>query len=50
MPDEDALDEDAETDAKTAGLDPIKNETLNILRDLIDLTRTPKAATASAAK
>ena len=50
VPDEDALDEDAETDAKTAGVDPIKNETLNILRDLIDLTRTPKAATASAAK
>ena len=48
--DEDALDEEAEAETKTVGVDPIKDETLNILRDLIDLSRTPKSATASTAK
>ena len=48
--DEDALDEEGEGESKTAGVDAIKNETLNILRDLIDLSRTPKTATASTVK
>ncbi len=47
---EDALDEEAEAEVKTAGGDTIKNETLNILNDLIGLSRAPKAATASAGK
>ena len=48
--DEDALDEESEGEPKTVGVDAIKNETLNILRDLIDLSRTPKTATASTVK
>ena len=48
--DEDALDEEGEGETKTVGVDAIKNETLNILRDLIELSRTPKTATASTAK
>ena len=50
----DATDEDEEADVegdlKAAGRDTIKNETLNILNDLIGLSRAPKPATASAAK
>jgi carboxyl-terminal processing protease len=48
--DEDALDDEGDADAKTAGIDAIKNETLNILGDLIQLSRAPKATTASTAK
>ena len=44
------LDEETEAEVKTAGGDTIKNETLNILNDLIGLSRAPKAATASTAK
>lgn len=45
---EDAEDEEAA--GKVSRYDAIKVETLNILSDLIDLTRNPKTATASAAK
>ena len=48
--DEDAADDEIESETKTVGVDPIKDETLNILRDLIDLTRAPKSATASTGK
>ena len=48
--DEDVVDEESEGETKSAGVDAIKNETLNILRDLIDLSRTPKTATASTVK
>ena len=47
---DDGLDEETEAEVKTAGGDTIKNETLNILNDLIGLSRAPKAATASTAK
>ena len=47
--DGDDVDEDEdELGGKKAGVDPVKAETLNILGDLIDLTRTaPKKETAS---
>ena len=48
--DEDAADDDDEATNKSERLDPIKTETLNILNDLIDLTRNPKTATASTTK
>ncbi len=51
LKDEDeSLEDDAEADAKTAGIDAIKNEALNILGDLIELNRVPKSATASTLK
>jgi carboxyl-terminal processing protease len=46
--DDDADDEEATN--KSNRYDAIKTETLNILNDLIDLTRNPKTATASANK
>jgi len=46
--DDDAADEDSTN--KSERFDPIKSETLNILNDLIDLSRNPKTATASTAK
>jgi carboxyl-terminal processing protease len=48
VPGEDAEDEEATN--KSARYDAIKMETLNILRDLIDLTRSPKTTTASTVK
>jgi carboxyl-terminal processing protease len=39
---------EGESDVKAGGRDAIKNETLNILNDLISLSRTPKPATAAA--
>ena len=47
--DEESADEDEATN-KSERLDPIKTETLNILNDLIDLSRNPKTATASTTK
>ena len=47
--DEDAAEDDESTN-RTERFDPIKIETLNILNDLIDLSRNPKTATASTAK
>ena len=53
-PDANDEDEDAELEAegdlKAAGRDTIKHETLNVLNDLIGLSRAPKPATASTAK
>lgn len=46
--DDDSADEDSTN--KSERVDPIKTETLNILNDLIDLSRNPKTATASTAK
>lgn len=45
---DDAADEDstATTAAKKPAVDPQKTESLNILNDLIDLSRTPKTASA----
>jgi carboxyl-terminal processing protease len=48
--DDDAALDDDEASNKLERLDPIKTETLNILNDLIDLSRNPKTATASTAK
>ena len=47
----DAEDEDGElaADAAAARIDPIRNESINILKDLIELSRTPPA-TASTEK
>ena len=42
--------EDEEATNKSNRYDAVKTETLNILGDLIDLTRNPKTATASTAK
>ena len=47
---DDAPGDEGEGDTKPNGIDPIKNETLNILGDFIELSRNPKAATATAAK
>jgi carboxyl-terminal processing protease len=48
----DAEDEDGELAADEAAskVDPIRNESINILNDLIDLSRNPPPATASAEK
>ena len=50
--DDEEIDEEVEPGTKTARVDAIKNETLNILGDLIELARSPKTppATASTAK
>jgi carboxyl-terminal processing protease len=48
--DESADEEDIEADVKSTGVDAIKNETLNILGDLIELSKGPKTTTASAVK
>jgi len=48
--DDAADDEDAEATNRQERVDPIKTETLNILNDLIDLSRNPKTATASTGK
>jgi len=45
---DDSLDGEGEADPKIAGIDAIKNETLNVLGDLIELTRAPKTAPATA--
>jgi carboxyl-terminal processing protease len=42
--------EEGDGDTKPNGVDPIKNETLNILGDFIELSHNPKAATATASK
>ncbi|MDR3405213.1 MAG: carboxy terminal-processing peptidase [Chthoniobacter sp.] len=47
--DDDAADDDESTN-RMERFDPIKIETLNILNDLIDLSRNPKTATASTTK
>jgi len=47
--DDDAAEDDESTN-RTERFDPIKIETLNILNDLIDLSRNPKTATASTTK
>ncbi|EDY17842.1 carboxyl-terminal protease [Chthoniobacter flavus Ellin428] len=47
--DDNAADDEDGTN-KSERFDPIKSETLNILNDLIDLSRNPKTATASTAK
>ena len=47
---DDATADDGEGETKPNGIDPIKNETLNILGDFIELTHNPKSATASASK
>ena len=45
---DDADEDEDELGGKKAGVDPVKAETLNILGDLIDLTKTgPKKETAS---
>ncbi len=49
-PDDDSGDDDAEATNKSERLDPIKTETLNILGDLIDLSKNPKTSTASTGK
>ncbi|MEP6668186.1 MAG: carboxy terminal-processing peptidase [Chthoniobacter sp.] len=46
---EDAADDEESTN-RLERFDPIKIESLNILNDLIDLSRNPKTATASTAK
>jgi carboxyl-terminal processing protease len=43
-----ALDGEEPGTGKQPGLDPVRNETLNILADLAELTRSPKTASASA--
>ena len=48
--DDDAAADDEEASNKSERVDPIKTETLNILNDLIDLSRNPKTATASTGK
>ncbi len=48
--DDDELSDDVDADPKTTGFDAIKSETLNILGDLIQLSRTLKTATASTVK
>lgn len=45
-----AVDDGGEPDVKSNGVDPIRNETLNILGDFIELSHAPKATTATAAK
>lgn len=47
---DEAAEQEAESELKAAGRDTIKHETLNILNDLIGLSRAPKPATASATK
>jgi carboxyl-terminal processing protease len=47
--DEDGDDEEEDPLAKKSGIDPIKTETLNILADLVELSRPTKATTASTA-
>ena len=44
--DVDTDDVEGEGDAKKPVIDPVRNETLNILGDLIDLSHTPKTASA----
>ena len=45
-----AVDDGSEPDVKSNGVDPIRNETLNILGDFIELSHAPKTTTATAAK
>ena len=45
--DSDSLDNSGDDDTKEPALDPERDETLNILNDLVDLTRTPKTASAT---
>jgi carboxyl-terminal processing protease len=47
--DEDADDDEEDPGTKKSGIDPIKTETLNILADLVELSRPAKATTASTA-
>lgn len=42
--------DDEEGNSKTPRVDPVHNEALNILGDLIELSRTPRTASANAAK
>ncbi len=49
VPPDDAEDDEEATN-KSNRYDAVKTETLNILNDLIDLTRNPKTTTASAVK
>src|SRR5581483_8038805 len=41
---DDADDDDETLSAKKAAVDPVRNETLNILTDLLELSRSPKTA------
>lgn len=43
-PDSDDADEDAAAAAKKPAIDPVRNETLNILSDLVELSRVPRTA------
>ena len=45
--DPDALDPEAEADPKKPRVDPVRNEALNILGDLVELSKTPKTARAN---
>jgi hypothetical protein len=45
-PDDDDSDEDLFADKRPA-YDPIRTETLNILRDLVELSKTPKTASVT---
>ena len=48
---DDSTDVDPEDEiGKTPRVDPVRNEALNILGDLIDLSRTPRTAAAGKAK
>jgi hypothetical protein len=38
---------DGDDDSKTPAIDPERDETLNILTDLVDLSRGPKTASAT---
>jgi len=49
-PADDEAADDEESTNRLERFDPIKIESLNILNDLIDLSRNPKTATASTAK
>ena len=48
---DDSTDADADDEGgKTPRVDPVRAETLNILSDLIELSRTPKTASATSPK
>ena len=40
----DDADEDAEENPKKPAVDPVRNETVNIIADLVELSRTPRTA------
>jgi carboxyl-terminal processing protease len=42
--------EDAEGNPKKPAIDPVRNEALNIIADLVDLSKSPKPSTTTAAK